>query len=57
LYDECNAKGFGVKFEFSGPRTHQRIGKKERKFQTFYGRIRAVLNGAQLKDQLNTNQA
>jgi hypothetical protein len=31
--------------------------KKERKFQTFYGRIRAVLNGAQLKDQLNTKQA
>jgi hypothetical protein len=28
-----------IKFEFSGPRTPQRNGKVERKFQTLYGRI------------------
>jgi hypothetical protein len=32
-------KSFGVKFEFSGPRTPQRNGKVERKFQNFFGRI------------------
>ena len=39
-------------FEFSGPRTPQRNGKVERKFQTFYGRIRATLNCAGLKDRV-----
>jgi hypothetical protein len=42
-------KSFGVKFEFSGPRTPQRNGKFERKFQTLYGRIRSILNGADLE--------
>jgi len=46
LYDACCAKGCSIKFEFSGPRTPQQNGKVERKFQTFYGRIRAVLNHA-----------
>jgi hypothetical protein len=41
-----------VKFEFSGPRTPQQNGKVERKFQTFFGRIRAMLNSAGLKDHL-----
>jgi hypothetical protein len=35
-------KSFGNKFEFSGPRTPQRNGKGERKFQTLYGRIQAM---------------
>jgi hypothetical protein len=34
-------KSFGIKFEFSGPR-----------FQTLYGRIRAILNGAGLEGEL-----
>jgi transposase InsO family protein len=46
FYDACSAKGYNIKFEFSGPRTPQRNGKVERKFQTFYGRIRAMLNHA-----------
>ena len=51
---ECKVKGINIKFEFSGPRTPQRNGKVERKFQTFYGRIRASLNGAGLKDDLRS---
>jgi hypothetical protein len=35
-----------------GPRTPQRNGKVERKFQTLYGRIRAMLNGADLGEEL-----
>jgi hypothetical protein len=46
--------GLNIKFEFSGPRTPQRNGKVERKFQTFYGRIRASLNCAELKDELRS---
>jgi hypothetical protein len=45
-------KSFGIKFEFLGPRTPQRNGKVERKFQNFYGRIRAMLNGADLEGEL-----
>jgi transposase InsO family protein len=45
-------KSFGIKFEFSGPRTPQRNGKVERKFQTLYGRIRPMLNGADLEGEL-----
>jgi hypothetical protein len=54
LFDECRSKGHNVKFEFSGPRTPQRNGKVERKFQTFFGRIRAMLNSAGVKDQLRS---
>jgi hypothetical protein len=54
LFDACQAQGYGVKFEFSGPRTPQRNGKVERKFQTFFGRIRAMLNSAGLKDHLRS---
>jgi hypothetical protein len=54
LFDECRSKGYNVKFEFSGPRTPQRNGKVERKFQTFFGRIRAMLNSAGVKDQLRS---
>jgi hypothetical protein len=35
----CKQQNVDVKFEFSGPRTPQRNGKVERKFQTLYGRI------------------
>jgi hypothetical protein len=38
FYDACRAK------VFSGPRTPLQNGKVERKFQTFYGRIRAMFN-------------
>jgi hypothetical protein len=43
-----------LKFELSGPRNPQRNGKVERKFQTFFGRIRAMLNSAGVKYQLRS---
>jgi hypothetical protein len=43
-----------VKFEFSAPQTSQHNGKVERKLQTFFGRIRAMLNNAGVKDQLRS---
>jgi hypothetical protein len=43
-----------VKFEFSGPQTPQRNVKEERKFQTFFRRIRAMINSADVKDQLRS---
>jgi hypothetical protein len=46
FYYACCTKGYNIKFEFSDPSTPQRNGKVERKFQTFYGRIRAMLNHA-----------
>jgi hypothetical protein len=52
LFDECRSKGYNVKFEFSGPQTPQRNGKVERKLQTFFGKIRAILNSAGVKDKL-----
>jgi hypothetical protein len=52
--NECKSMGLNIKFEFSGPRTPQRNGKVERKFQTFYRRIGASLNCAGLKDELRS---
>jgi hypothetical protein len=54
LFDACQTQGYGVQFEFSGPRTPQQNGKVERKFQTFFGRIRAMLNSSGLKDHLRS---
>jgi hypothetical protein len=42
LFETRQAQGYGVKFELSGPRTPQQNGKSERKFQTFFERIRAM---------------
>jgi hypothetical protein len=42
----CKQQNVDVKFEFSGPRTPQRNGKVEQKFQTLYGRIRVMFNDA-----------
>ena len=50
FYNACHAKGYNIKFEFSGPRTPQQNGKVERKFQTFYGRNRAMLNNSGLEN-------
>jgi hypothetical protein len=54
LFDECRSKGYDIKFEFSSPQNPQRNGKVERKFQTFFGRIRTMLNSASVKDQLKS---
>jgi hypothetical protein len=53
--NECKSIGWNIKLEFSGPRTPKRDGKVERKFQTFYGRIRALLNCFGLKDELRSD--
>jgi hypothetical protein len=52
MKNDPEIKSFGIKFEFSGPRTPQRNEKVEKKFQTLYGRIRAMLNGAGLEGEL-----
>jgi hypothetical protein len=54
FHNECKSTGLNIKFEFTGPRTPQRNGKVERKFQTFYGRIRASLNCVGLKGELRS---
>jgi hypothetical protein len=52
MKNDPDIKSFGIKFEFSGPKTPQRNGKVERKFQTLYGRIWAMLNVAYLEGEL-----
>jgi hypothetical protein len=52
MKNDPEIKSFGIKFEFSGPRTPQRNGKVKRKFQTLYRRIQAMLNGAGLEGEL-----
>jgi len=49
FYEECRSKRIIIRYEFSGTRTPERNGKVERKLQTFYGRIRTMLNFAGLK--------
>jgi transposase InsO family protein len=52
MKNDPEIKSFDIKFEFSAPRTPQTNGKAERKFQTLYGRIRAMLNGADSEGEL-----
>jgi hypothetical protein len=52
MKNNLEIKSFGIEFEFLGPITPQRYGKVERNFQTFYGGIRAMLNGANLEGEL-----
>jgi hypothetical protein len=52
MNNDLDIKFLGVKFKFSGLRTPQSNGKVERKFHTFYSRIRSILNGASLKGDL-----
>jgi hypothetical protein len=54
LFQACVAQGYGINSEFSGPQTPQRNGKVERKFQTFFGRIRAMLNSASFTKDLRS---
>jgi hypothetical protein len=58
MKNDQDIKSFGVKFKFSGPRTPQRNGRVEMKFQNFYDRIQSILNRAGLKGDLgNKNWA
>jgi hypothetical protein len=50
FHNACRDEGYKIKFEFSGPQTPQQNGMVERKFQTFQGRILAMLNNAGLKN-------
>jgi hypothetical protein len=52
MRNDPEIESFGIKFAFLGPRTPQRNGKVDRKFQTLYGRIRAMLNGGGLEGEL-----
>jgi hypothetical protein len=52
MKNDPEIKSFGIKFEIFGRRTPQRNGRVERKFQTLNGRIRAMLNGADLEGEL-----
>ena len=52
LEKACKQQQLGVTFEFSGPRTPQRNGKVERKFQTLYGKIRAMFNASGIDGEI-----
>jgi hypothetical protein len=54
LFQACGAQGYGINFEFSGRLTPQQNGKVERKFQTFFGRIRAMLSSAGFTEDLRS---
>jgi hypothetical protein len=55
FYESCQENGHNIKFEFSGPRTPQRNGKVERKFQTFYWGVIAIFNNGRIVDNLRTS--
>jgi hypothetical protein len=40
------------KFEFTAPDSTQQIGKIERKFDTLYGSVKAILNSADFTENL-----
>jgi hypothetical protein len=48
LQRECEKAGLGIQFEFTAPGTPQQNGRVERKFATLWGRVRAMMEGAQL---------
>jgi hypothetical protein len=52
LEKECKQQNLAVKFEYGRPHTPQRNGKVERKFQTLYGRIRAMMNDSEIDGEL-----
>jgi hypothetical protein len=54
FWKAADVKSVGVKCDFLGTRILQRSGKVERKFHIFYGRIRSMLNGASLKDEVRS---
>ena len=52
LQKECEKKMMGIMFEFTGPGSPQYNGRVERKFATLYGKVRTILNEAQLTSDL-----
>jgi hypothetical protein len=51
MKNDPDIKLFGIKFKVLGSRTPERNGKVERKFQTLYGILRSMLNGATLEGE------
>ena len=49
LQATCKAEGLGITFEYTAPGTPQQNGRVERKFQTLYGRVRAMIHGSGLE--------
>jgi hypothetical protein len=46
----CIKEGLNIQFEFTPPGTPQRNARIERKFATYYGRMRACYEAAKIKD-------
>ena len=47
--EACKNEGLRITFEYTAPNTPQQNGKVERRFATFYGRIRSMNEAAGLK--------
>jgi hypothetical protein len=54
LEDEYKSKVLAIVFEYAVPRTSKRNLKVERMCQTFFGRIRAMLNGSGLQEEIRS---
>ena len=48
-------EGMGLKFEYTASGTSQQNGRAERKFQTLYGRVRAMLIGSGIQQPLRNS--
>jgi hypothetical protein len=44
----CIAEGLGIKYEYTAPDTPQHTGRVESKLATLYGRMRSMMNAANL---------
>lgn len=51
LQKDCLHNGLGIEFEYTAPGTPQQNGRVERKFATLYGRARAMMSHAGLKEK------
>ena len=52
LQKECEKEMMDIKFEFTGPGSPQYNGRVERKLATLYGKVRTILNEAQLPSNI-----
>jgi hypothetical protein len=50
----CLQEGLGISFEYSAPNSPQQNGRVERRFATLYGRVRSMLNAANLSGELRS---
>jgi hypothetical protein len=54
LEKECKEQGLGIQFEYTTPGTPQHNGRMERKSAILYGRVRSMLNKANLEPTRRT---